>query len=152
MYALALATATVPAAVSAQSQVSLTSHIAVERITTSSDGKQSVRYEDPKLVTPGDRLAFTLEYTNTSQKPADHFVVTDPIPSGVAFADHESTGAAVSVDGGKTFGPLSSLQMVDANGAKRAAVAGDVTHIRWSFARTIAPGEHGELKFEGVVK
>jgi uncharacterized repeat protein (TIGR01451 family) len=149
---LALTLALIPAAAAAASQVTLTSHIALVRTTAGPNGKAVVSYEEPKLVTPGDRLLFTLDYSNVSAKAADNFVVTDPIPQGVAFMGHESSGAQVSVDGGKTFGPLASLKVADPSGSARQALPADVTHVRWSFTRPIAAGEHGELRFEAVVK
>lgn len=150
--AFALLTALIPAAAFAAPQVSLTSHVAVVHTVVGAGGKTVTSYDEPKLVTPGDRLLFTLEYSNSSGKAADNFVVTDPIPPGVVFAGHESAGALVSVDGGKTFGPLSSLKATDSTGKQRPATASDVTHVRWSFPRAVAAGEHGELRFEAIVK
>jgi hypothetical protein len=56
------------------------------------------------------------------------------------------------VDGGKTWGPLASLKVALADGSSRAALASDVTHIRWSLGRPIAAGSGGELSFRGVVE
>jgi uncharacterized repeat protein (TIGR01451 family) len=141
-----------PVTAVAAPQVTLTSHVALMRTTVGAGGKTFTSYEEPKLVTPGDRLLFTLEYSNLSGKAADNFVVTDPIPSGVVFAGHESAGAQVSVDGGKAFGPLISLKATDPTGKARPATLSDVTHVRWSFTRPVAAGEHGELRFEAIVK
>lgn len=150
--AFALLIASIPTAVWAAPQVTLNSHVAVIRTVVGAGGKTITSYQEPKLVTPGDRLLFTLDYSNGSGKPADNFVVTDPIPPGVIFAGHESADAQVSVDGGKTFGPLSSLKTTDSTGKQRPATASDVTHVRWSFPRALAAGEHGELRFEAIVK
>jgi len=147
---LLLAVTAVPAA--AEPQVSLTSHVSVVRIKAGRSGTPVRSLEEPKLVTPGDRLLFTLDYSNNSGKPADHFVVSDPVPSGVIFAGEESKGAEVSVDSGKSFGPLDTLKVVDADGKRRAARPSDVTHVRWTFARAVAAGERGELRFEAIVK
>lgn len=150
--ALALLVVIAPTAALAAPQVTLTSHISVVRTKLDASGKPTTSFEEPKLVTPGDKLSFTLDYVNASGKPADNFVVTDPMPDGVLFAGNESKGAEVSVDGGKTFGALTALKVVDASGQPRAATAADVTHIRWAFARPIASGEHGELRFDAIVK
>lgn len=150
--ALLFLSALMPTAALAASQVTLTSHIAVVRTTVVAGGKAVTSYEEPKLVTPGDRLLFTLEYSNSSGKAADNFVVTDPIPSGVMFAGNESAGAQVSVDGGKTFGALASLKATDSTGKQRPATTSDVTHVRWSFPRAVPAGDHGELRFQAIVK
>lgn len=149
---IALLIALVPAAAFADPQVTLTSSIAVIKSKPGPGGKAVVTTEAPKLVTPGDRLVLTLDWVNGSGRPAEHFNVTDPIPPGLAFAGNASGGAEVSVDGGKTFGALESLQLAGADGKPRAAEAADVTHVRWSFSKAIAPGERGELRFEAIVK
>jgi uncharacterized repeat protein (TIGR01451 family) len=150
--ALGLILALIPAAAFAEPQVSLTSHVALARTVLDNAGKPVTSYEEPKLVTPGDRLLFTLDYSNSSGKAADNFVVTDPIPSGVVFAGNQSAGAEMSVDGGKTFAALGALKVADAAGKERPATDADVTHVRWTFQRAIPAGEHGELRFEAVVK
>ena len=146
-----LMTLALPGAARAQ-QVTLTSHVSVQRSTKGPDGKLLVSSDEPKLVTPGDRLSFTLDYVNRTAKQAENFVVTDPLPGGVAFAGRESAGAEVSVDGGKTFGTLPALKVAGEAGKSRAAEMADVTHVRWRFGRPIAPGEHGQLRFEAIVK
>jgi uncharacterized repeat protein (TIGR01451 family) len=104
------------------------------------------------MVTPGDKLVFLLSYRNGGASPATGFVVTNPIPSAVAFAGGESDGATVSVDGGKSWGILATLRIANADGTSRPAAPEDVTHIRWSFGQPIAPGRAGQLSFRGVVK
>jgi uncharacterized repeat protein (TIGR01451 family) len=133
-------------------QVSLTSHVEVIRHKADASGKQTEVLEEPKLVVPGDRLRFTLDYANNSPKPAENFVISDPIPAAVAFAGRESAGADLSVDGGKTFGKLVALSVVDAAGKKRAGLPADVTHVRWVFDRPLAPGTKGKVQFEAIVK
>lgn len=150
-FVIPIALALTSAPTFAAPQVSLASSISVIR-TKAVGGRTLVSYESPKQVSPGDRLSIALNYVNESGKPADHFVVTDPVPNGLAFTGEASSGAEVSVDGGKTFASLSSLQVVDAQGHSRAASAADVTHIRWKFVHPIAPGERGQLKFEALVK
>lgn len=149
---LAIALASIPGAALADAQVSLTSHIAVERIKPDASGKPQRVLEEPNAVTPGDKLLFTLDYRNRSAEPAVAFVVTDPIPSAVSYAGGESANAVVSVDGGKSFGPLASLSVPGADKKSRPAQAADVTHIRWNFAAPIAAGGGGTLRFEGIVK
>jgi uncharacterized repeat protein (TIGR01451 family) len=151
-FALGLVLAALPAAALAAPQVSLTSHISLVKVTPGPSGKPVVSLEEPKLVTPGDKLAFTLDYVNGSGSPAANFVVTDPLPSGVVYADNASSGAEVSVDGGKSFGPLESLFVSDPAGKPRPAAAADVTHVRWTFAKPIPAGEHGKLHFDAIVK
>lgn len=149
---LALAALALAGTAQAAPQVSLDSELSVMRSTTDASGKATIVLEEPRLVVPGDRLRFTLSYANSSAQPATDFVVTNPIPAGVAFAGGESAGAVVSVDGGRTFGALASLTVPDSAGKPRAATPADVTHVRWTFAQPIAAGAQGRLHFEGVVR
>lgn len=136
----------------AADNVTLTSKVLVERVKPGADGKPVTVREEPGVVTPGDRLVFLLGYRNKGAEPATGFTLTNPIPSAVAFTGSDDASAVMSVDGGKSWGPLASLKVVGADGASRPAVAADVTHIRWSFSRPIAAGSGGELSFRGVVE
>ena len=149
---LALLALLAPAAAFAADSVSLSSEVFVERVKQEADGKTRIVREEPGIVTPGDKLVIQLSYTNGGPAPASGFVVTNPIPGAVAFAGGESSGALVSVDGGKSWGTLASLRIAKPDGTSRPAGEADVTHIRWSFARPIAAGASGQLSFRGVVK
>jgi uncharacterized repeat protein (TIGR01451 family) len=132
--------------------VSLSSHVFVEHFKAGPGGKPVAVREEPHVVTPGDKLVFELAYHNVGAEPATGFVITDPIPSSVAFAGGESEGAIFSVDGGRTWGPLAALRVALPSGGSRAATPADVTHVRWAFARPIAAGAAGSVSFRGVVK
>ena len=136
----------------AADDVALDSAVFVERSVTGADGKQSVVREEPKLVTPGDKLVFVLSYKNAGSAPAESFVVTNPIPASVSFVASDSPGADFSVDGGKSWGALSALKVKGADGKLRAAAASDITHVRWAFAKAIPVGGTGKLSFRGVVR
>jgi uncharacterized repeat protein (TIGR01451 family) len=136
----------------AADSVSLTSEVLVEHVKQEADGSQKIVREEPRVVTPGDRLVFLLSYRNGGAEPATGFVVTNPIPASVAFSGGESEGAIVSVDGGKSWGALASLKIANEDGSLRPATQADVTHIRWSFAQPIAAGRAGQLSFRGTVK
>jgi uncharacterized repeat protein (TIGR01451 family) len=149
---LALIALLAPATAYAADNVSLTSKVFVERVKPGAGGKSVTVREEPGVVTPGDRLVFVLGYRNAGAEPATGFVLTDPIPPSVSFTGSDDASAVVSVDGGKSWGKLASLKVVQADGTSRPAVAADVTHIRWSFDRPIASGSGGELSFRGVVE
>lgn len=148
---LALA-ALLPAQAFAANQVALDNSVFVERVTTDAAGKQRVLLEEPKVVVPGDRLVFVLNYRNAGAQPADKFVVTNPMPSAVRFAGAGNAGTLVSVDGGKAWGTLDTLSVMQPDGTRRAAQPADVTHIRWAFQKPIPAGATGKLMFRGVVK
>jgi uncharacterized repeat protein (TIGR01451 family) len=149
---LALLALLAPVTAFAADNVSLTSKVFVERMKPGADGKPVSVREEPGVVTPGDKLVFVLGYRNGGAEPATGFTLTNPIPPSVSFTGSDDARALVSVDGGKTWGKLASLKVVQADGTSRPAVTADVTHIRWSFDRPIAAGSSGELSFRGVVE
>jgi uncharacterized repeat protein (TIGR01451 family) len=149
---LALFALLAPVAASAANDVSLTSKVYVERVKPGADGKPVTVREEPGVVTPGDRLVFVLSYRNGGAEPATGFTLTNPIPPSVAFTGSDDASAVVSVDGGKSWGPLGSLKVANPDGSSRSAVAADVTHIRWSLRQPITAGSGGELSFRGVVE
>lgn len=144
--------ALLPAPAVAANQVALDNSVFVERVTTDATGKQRVLLEEPKVVVPGDRLVFVLNYRNAGAQAADKFVITNPMPSAVRFSDAGETQPLVSVDGGRQWGLLSDLTVATTDGSRRAAQPGDVTHIRWAFQKPIPAGASGKLMFRGVVK
>lgn len=94
--------ASIIATPAAANQVALTNKVFVERVSTDAQGNRKVVLEEPRIVTPGDRLVFVLNYRNSSAKPAEKFVVTNPMPAAVQFAEQDEAAALLSVDGGKT--------------------------------------------------
>ncbi len=149
---LAVAAALLPVPALAANQVALDNDVFVERVRTDAAGKQRILLEEPKAVAPGDRLVFVLNYRNGGTQPAEKFVVTNPMPAAVRFADAGGARPLVSVDGGRQWGPLAALTVAEADGTRRAAQPADVTHVRWAFDKPIPAGGRGQLLFRGVVK
>ena len=151
-YAFAFLALVAPGTALLAEDVKLSSQVLVEHVVVDANGKEKTVLEEPKVVTPGEKLVFTLSYKNVGAKPAEDFVVTNPIPDAVAYAGDEADGSVVSVDGGKNWGPLASLKITAADGTQRAAQASDVTHVRWTFPKAIPVGAEGKLIFRGTVK
>lgn len=152
-FALSLAGA-LPGVAQAQSAnaVAIDSNVMVERTTTDAAGRSQTMLEEPRVVVPGDKLVFVLNYRNNGVRPASDFVVTNPLPQAVAFDGTSDADASVSVDGGRSWGQLATLTIRNADGTSRPARAEDVTHIRWAFQQPIPAGRAGRLMFRGVVR
>ncbi|WP_417621527.1 hypothetical protein [Parasphingorhabdus sp.] len=141
-----------PGTAIAADSVSLSSNVYVERKVAKSDGTTAVVLEQPTTVIPGDQLVFVVKYKNVGSAPASEFSVTNPLPKAVAFNGTSDGTEIVSVDGGKTWGPLSALTYPSENGDVRPALMTDVTHLKWKFNRSLSVGSEGELVFRGTVK
>ena len=143
--------AAVPAtAFAAPGAVVLKGDVKVET-TVVEKGVEKTVLATPKVVVPGNRLVFSTSYRNESATPVQNFVVTNPVPEGIAVAAPDAASLTVSVDGGKIWGKLAALAVKDAKGVARPAQATDVTHVRWTLA-TIAPGAAGAVAYHAVVK
>ncbi len=145
-----LATTAAPAALAQSAQpVELKGDVKVDKVVVE-NGKERHVLVEPSVVVPGDKLLFATAFQNNGTVEVKNFVVTNPIPAGVAFVRSGGDQFVVSVDGGKTWGNLAQLKVADAAGP-RAAQASDVTHIRWILP-VLAPGAKGSLSYNAVVR
>lgn len=152
-------TTAAPAPAATPSPVTLTSDVKIERVEVDAAGKETVTLHAPKsvVVVPGDKVLFTLEVKNTGAQPAAGFRATNPMPGPVQFVSVAEDWAEVSVDGGKSWGKLAALKVktAPADGTapvERAADIADVTHVRWIFPDSIAPGDTRKISYRGVIK
>jgi len=99
------------------------------------------------LVKPGDGLRYTVTGTNSGNVSAKNLTITQPVPRGMVYVLKSATaseGNAVvtfSVDGGKSFFDVPTIQLVMKDGTveTRPAPVEAYTHIRWSFGSSLAP-------------
>lgn len=128
------------------------SRVLVERTVPDAKGHQRTSFQQTNMATPGDKLVFQFDYRNAQQHVANVFVITNPIPAQLVYAGAESPGEQVSVDGGQTFGSISDLKVVEADGIERIAEPQDVTHVRWVVRREMPTGSGGQLSFRAVMR
>lgn len=148
---VAIALASSSAAIQAEpSPVALVGDVKLEK-TVTEGGKTRTEVSEPKVVVPGDRLLFTTRYTNSGKVAVTNFVVTNPLPPAVVLTHEPAQGYVVSVDGGKTWGPLTAARVADGKGGTRPATASDVTHLRWTIP-TIAPAAAGMVQYRATVR
>jgi uncharacterized repeat protein (TIGR01451 family) len=148
----ALALIASPVAAYAANEVAVVSEMFVERTVAQPGGKLKVVLVKQKSGPPGTKLVFTHSYRNGGKAPAANFAMTNPIPSGVEYIGSDDAIAVVSVDGGKSFGPLAAAKIRAADGVLRAARPEDVTHVRWALKAPIPVGGTGKFSFKGTVK
>jgi len=153
---LALITATSLLASTSASALTAKQSVEKEVVVQMPDGTESVTRTPAELVVPGERVVYTLSYTNDDAAPASDLVLTMPVPAEIKYMDGSATEAGArtvySTDGGKTFAARTALRMTGSDGVVRTAIADDITHIRWTVAGPVAVGETGNLSFKGVLK
>lgn len=120
------------------------------------DGTEVTSRQAAEEVLPGERIVYTLNFTNDEAQPATDLVLTMPVPDVVKYMDGSATevGARVvySADGGNSFADRSAVQVADIDGTFRRASSDEITHIRWTVPGPVAAGESGTLSFKGVLK
>lgn len=149
----AAATLALPLPLAAQnaSPVTLNGDVKVVKLVTDADGTERTELVDPTTIVPGDRLIFGTDYANNGSEPVTGFNVTNPLPAAVRLAPDADPALIVSVDSGKTWGELSKLTVVNADGSTRSATHADVTHVRWVID-SIASGEKGRLTYPAIIR
>lgn len=141
-----------PGAARAADNVAVASEMFVEKTVAQPGVAPKVELVKQNSGPPGTRLVFTHSYRNGGKLPAANFAMTNPIPSGVEYTGSDDAIAVVSVDGGKSFGPLAVAKVRAADGSLRAARPEDVTHVRWVLRAPIPVGGSGKFSFKGTVK
>ncbi len=156
-YLVSAFTLAIPGALIAQTAaapVSLVSKTQAVKETIDAKGVRKRILVDPTTVIPGQPIVIWLSYKNSSKQPVANFVINNPIAKGLdftGFGDKSDWGMA-SVDGGKTFALLPTLKVIGADKKPRAAIAADVSNLRWTFTKPIAPGSGGTISFYAVVQ
>jgi hypothetical protein len=132
--------------------VAISSEIQAVKVVTDAKGNKRNTLVSPTTVLPGTPLVIWISYKNGGSKPATGFVINNPVPKGVTFTGVAETWAAVSIDGGKTFGALAAMKVKLPDGSSRGAIPEDVTAVRWTLVQPIAPGAGGKVSLYAVVK
>lgn len=132
--------------------VTLKSETFVAKAVVDANGNKKNELQPALKVLPGDPLVFLLSWKNNTNKPVSGFVINNPVPDNTVYTGAREPAPMVSVDGGKTFGPLATLKVKGADGRPRPANPTDVTGLRWTLAQPIPPGGTGNVAFFALVK
>jgi len=133
--------------------VQITNKVMGEHRVAAADGTTRIDLVPATRVTPGDKLIYQISYSNNGTQPVSDFVVSNPIPKGLAYLAPAAGSPApdLSLDG-TTFGSLANLRVRGPNGAFRAADTSDVKAVRWRLTQPLAAGSHGQLAYEAMLK
>ncbi len=118
-------------------------------------GETETRLVATDTVVPGERVIYTITFTNTSDESAEKVVITNPIAEGLVYVDGSAFGPGTditfSVDDGNNFAAAGDLA-VSEDGESRPAVAKDFTHIRWVMRNILAAGAQGTARFAAILE
>ncbi len=140
----------------AQEDGSLDVHTVVqkEEVVVNENGESENRLVAVESVIPGERVFYTITFTNVGDEPAENVVITNPIATELTYVEGSAFGPGMdvqfSIDGGATFAVAAELTVTE-NGETRAAVPGDFTHIRWVMQGELNTGSQGTARFAAVL-
>ncbi len=141
--------------VAAGQQLEVETIAQTEEIVTKPNGDTDTQLVPAGRVIPGDKVVYTVKFTNVGAEAADDVVVTNPIDPALIYVKGSASGAEMdvdfSVDGGKSFGDAGSLKVSGETG-ERPARPEDYTHIRWTLVGALDAGATGVAQFAATVK
>ena len=120
------------------------------------DGLEVVKLAPADRVVPGDEVIYTVEIRNIGAATVSAPIVSNPIPTHMAYVADSATapGAEVSysIDGGQNFDRPENLRLVGTDGHVRQAIDKDYTHIRWKLKNPLKSHSVAFARFRAVVK
>lgn len=147
--AVATGAVMMPGAAMAAGPVHFASDVFVERFQPAPGGRMARVLERADQLRAGDRVIFVVNWKASRDRS---FTVTNPLPRTIAFESTADGAEEVSVDGGRSWGPLDALTLRGADGRTRPALPDDVTHLRWRVGASLAMLGTGQMTYRGVVR
>jgi uncharacterized repeat protein (TIGR01451 family) len=118
-----------------------TSDTVTDVITVATPGVTLVKSVSAATAVPGTVLTYTVAYTSNGTTSAYNVVVVDAVPANTLYLTGSAAGSGATItyshDGGATFD---------------ASETAPVTHLRWSFAASMAAGTSGTVTFRATVR
>ena len=128
----------------------------VEKEIFNEEGKKVTKRFPADKVIPGDKVIFTVYYTNASKDKADDVFITNHIPEHMIYSEGTATGEdtriTFSIDGGKRFDLPENLKMKMPDGTERLARPEEYTTVKWTFNKSLPAGSEGAVAFTAILK
>ncbi|MEO0550608.1 MAG: hypothetical protein AAFZ91_11865 [Pseudomonadota bacterium] len=129
--------------------------VEVAMVSLDENGERQVIYTVADEIAPGSELRYVLTYDNQADVAASDVRLVMPVPAEITLiegsADAGVASVAYSADNGATFTSRENLTVLE-DGELQPASTEDITHLRWTFADAIQPGESGKLTYSGVLQ
>lgn len=142
------------ASAAAQQQLDVRTVAQKEETVSNANGEVETRLVAPESVVPGDKVIYTITFTNVGSESADDVVVTNPIDPSLTYVAGSAFGAGMTIefsaDGGQSWAAAGELTVADAD-RERLAEPEDYTHLRWTLAGNLEPGATGVARFSAIV-
>src|SRR5437763_15978374 len=115
-------------------------------------------HADSTRVLPGDTLRYHLLFTNVSAGAVHGIVLDNPIPAGLRYAagsakaDRSDVAILYSIDGGKSYSALPTIDaVIDGRHEQHAAPSELYTHVRWAIRGDVPTGAQVRAEYDAQV-
>ena len=116
------------------------------------------RHADSSRVLPGDTLRYHLLFTNVSAGAVHGIVLDNPIPAGLRYAagsakaDRSDVAILYSIDGGKSYSAVPTIDaVIDGRHEQHAAPSELYTHVRWAIRGDVPTGAQVRAEYDAQV-
>src|SRR5438132_8165271 len=116
------------------------------------------RHADSSRVLPGDTLRYHLLFTNVSAGAVHGIVLDNPIPAGLRYAagsakaDRSDVAILYSIDGGKSYSAVPTIDaVIDGRHEQQAAPSELYTHVRWAIRGDVPTGAQVRAEYDAQV-
>lgn len=134
--------------------ISAQQKVEIEKVVENSDGSQSVTLVNADLVEPGETLFYSISYENDGTESAENVVLIMDVPREVTFVDGSASGASTvtfSADNGSTYVARGRLT-VNEGQTYRSATGDDITNVKFTMEKPVAPSAKGKVAFKAILK
>ncbi len=136
--------------VPALGQVALEYTVQRAELVVGESGETSFTLVDVDRAFAGDRLRYTITFTNNGveEVPAGGIIVTCPIPSETVYLEDTAAGDDTLIEfsrDGETFVAADDLALMDSAGV---APAEGFNAIRWTYELSLNPAESASVWFD----
>lgn len=147
--------ATLSFSAAAQAHLDVQTVVQKEEVFVNDAGVSDTRLVAADVVVPGEKVFYTITFTNVSDETADNVVITNPIAADLIYVDGSGFGPGTdmqfSIDGGENFAAADELTVTE-DGETRPAEARDYTHVRWVLKNDLDAGAQATARFAAVLE
>lgn len=155
-FSISIIAAAVLASAASASALTATQTVEKEITVQQADGTSVTKLVSSDNVTPGEKIVYTVAFTNDSTEAATDIVLAMPVPSDVRYlegtADRDGAVVRFSADGGTSFVERDALVLPAVGGGTRAASSDDITHIQWRIPGPVPAGAQDKIAFKARLK
>jgi len=131
--------------------------ITASNLTADSAKAAGAERQDRSMARPGDLLAYSLAFTNTTSGTVNNVRFVDPLPKGLVYKSASARAdkpvrIEYSIDGGKSYTARPMIAVVEqGRQVEKPAPVQSYTHIRWTVSGPLAAGAQVTAGFQAEV-